>query len=358
MNKFDDFFESETKTCNIMVAGPSGVGKSTLLNAVFGKDLAKTGVGDAVTKENEWHRLEGKAVQIYDTVGLEPGKAEQQKQNIINDLDKLKNAKLEDRIHAVWYCTNSKGDRFVEFEREFVEWLYNRYGLPIFIIITKTTNKKVAEILKKDILERVKIDRMHVIPLLAKDDEVDAVDPPIKIPAFGVDKLIATSLENIPEDYRFALIASQNFDLSQKRREAERIVKDFEKSGVFGWIVRFIPVANSFETAAKINEMTNKITELYGIDISSLGRDSDNLIAQHIAIGIAGIIPLLNVALMWAAVGVIGEEVIDSAENAFKVIQDKQLVNECEKAKTFYTILKDKLNPEKLEKALMIAEKS
>jgi putative ribosome biogenesis GTPase RsgA len=36
---------------NIAVVGSSGVGKSTLINAMFGFDIAKTGVGRRVTEE-------------------------------------------------------------------------------------------------------------------------------------------------------------------------------------------------------------------------------------------------------------------------------------------------------------------
>lgn len=36
---------------NIAIVGKSGIGKSTLLNYLFGKEVAKTGTGEPVTKQ-------------------------------------------------------------------------------------------------------------------------------------------------------------------------------------------------------------------------------------------------------------------------------------------------------------------
>ena len=56
---------------NIIIAGKSGVGKSTLINAAFGEELAETGIGVPVT--NKISLIENKKfpIRIYDTVGFE-----------------------------------------------------------------------------------------------------------------------------------------------------------------------------------------------------------------------------------------------------------------------------------------------
>ena len=56
---------------NIVVAGRTGVGKSTLINAVFQGNLATTGQGRPVTTGTREITKEGIQVSIFDTRGLE-----------------------------------------------------------------------------------------------------------------------------------------------------------------------------------------------------------------------------------------------------------------------------------------------
>ncbi|MCW0185704.1 50S ribosome-binding GTPase [Campylobacter lari] len=54
---------------NLFIIGKTGVGKSTLINTVFGKDVAKTGSGKPVTQEIKSYTKDN--LTIYDTKGLE-----------------------------------------------------------------------------------------------------------------------------------------------------------------------------------------------------------------------------------------------------------------------------------------------
>src|SRR5690625_2989354 len=56
---------------NILIAGRTGVGKSTLINTVFQKNLAETGQGRPVTKGTREITKEGVPITIFDTRGLE-----------------------------------------------------------------------------------------------------------------------------------------------------------------------------------------------------------------------------------------------------------------------------------------------
>ena len=62
------------KTLNIIVAGKTGVGKSTLINSMFRENLAETGIGKPVTQHMRKISKKGVPLNIYDTKGFELGK--------------------------------------------------------------------------------------------------------------------------------------------------------------------------------------------------------------------------------------------------------------------------------------------
>ena len=65
-------------TLNVVIVGKTGVGKSTLVNAIFREDLATTGTGRPVTQRMCRYTKKDVPLAIYDTKGFELGKDEQQ----------------------------------------------------------------------------------------------------------------------------------------------------------------------------------------------------------------------------------------------------------------------------------------
>ena len=62
------------KHLNIIVAGKTGVGKSTLINSVFRDNLVETGMGKPITSHMRKITKKGVPLSIYDTRGFELGK--------------------------------------------------------------------------------------------------------------------------------------------------------------------------------------------------------------------------------------------------------------------------------------------
>ena len=143
------------KNLNIIVAGKTGVGKSTLINSVFREKLAETGMGKPVT--DHMCRLTKKdyPLAIYDTRGFELGKDAQKevKQEVLNTIkDGLAAGDVNKAIHCIWYCINTASNRV---EQEEIDWIrdFSRENqvtqVPVIIILTQAFSRKKAEELRK-----------------------------------------------------------------------------------------------------------------------------------------------------------------------------------------------------------------
>jgi len=90
---------------NVLVAGLSGVGKSTLINAVFGEQLARTGKGDPQTTEITAYETRNCPLKIYDTQGFEVQRGEQTVSQVANKINELRSSiDPDNQIHVAWLC--------------------------------------------------------------------------------------------------------------------------------------------------------------------------------------------------------------------------------------------------------------
>jgi predicted GTPase len=104
-NMRDKIKEEQSKmgTVNILIAGKTGVGKSTLVNAVFGKTVATTGAGRPVTDEIKWYEPEGLPVRLCDTKGLELAGFNKILADLEAEIERgSSSGKIEDRVHILW----------------------------------------------------------------------------------------------------------------------------------------------------------------------------------------------------------------------------------------------------------------
>ncbi len=256
------------KTLNIIVAGKTGVGKSTLINAVFRENLAETGIGEPVTDHMRKISKKNIPLTIYDTRGFEMGKEVQKqvKDEVVDTINKgLATQDINKTIHCIWYCINTN----TMFNRqEEIEWIKELscnnqiMQVPIIIVLTQSFSKKNAQALRKMLLDE-KLDVVQIVPVLAQDYELD--DYVIK--SHGLDMLITVMSAAIPNELIYTLQNVQIVSLAEKKRHAQVVVATttLAATGVgaapipFSDCVALVPVQLS---------MIATITVIFGFDIN------------------------------------------------------------------------------------------
>ena len=127
------------KYANIMLLGRTGVGKSSFINYLVGKDVCKVATGMPVTQGFETYEYDNGKIplRIYDSKGLEVLDSSAQKDKIIefirtrcNDTDVFK------WLHTIFYCLNIERKRLEPEEVKFIKSIKGNIAQNVHIIIT------------------------------------------------------------------------------------------------------------------------------------------------------------------------------------------------------------------------------
>lgn len=257
------------KQLNLIVAGKTGVGKSTLINAMFRENLAETGIGRPVTEHMRKYSKPDFPLAIYDTRGFELS-AEVQKHVTDEIIDTIEKAALskdkDDDIHCVWYCVSGASDRLEPEEVAFIERLTDglkRTKVPVIVVLTKSYSKKEVQKLKKYILD-LNLDVVGVVPVLAQDYEIDE-DYTAK--AYGLETLLEIMTQTLPGECLKALQFVQKASLNAKIKSAQKIVAGFVSTAA-GEAVVPIPLSDAAMLIPTQVSMIAGITVVFGIDVS------------------------------------------------------------------------------------------
>lgn len=282
----------ELKTANIMVAGKTGTGKSTLLNAVFGEELAETGTGRPVTDHITEYEHEDIPIHIWDTVGLllDSEKTNQSISEIKNTIASKSDSKNSlDQIHAIWYCINTGSNRYEGAELNFIKELYS-IGVPFTIVMTQCYGKKekiskFEEIIKKTNAE-MGLDNVPIIRVIAQDYEFEINDDIVTIPAFGLDVLVDSTMEQLPSYIQSGFIAAQRVNESLKHSECEKLIWDYivkiqdnywSKFKIINW--DNVPLINCLTADGHVRDLFEDISKIYN---SAVPEESLNTILQNL----------------------------------------------------------------------------
>jgi uncharacterized protein (DUF697 family)/GTPase SAR1 family protein len=205
---------------NLAIFGKTGVGKSTLLNAIFGEDVARTGVGRPVTQNSQLYLHRSGTLGIYDTRGVEIGV---DSAGVLADLRQIvessRNRAEEDQIHVAWYCVRSSDSRFEDTEAAFIREL-DRLGLPVMLILTQV-GKRGDDYNPEHVELGTHIQSLRLPIFKSEIYAINAVpDPWLGSEVHGLADLLKATYAAAPEAVEAAIDAAQTIEIERKRNRA------------------------------------------------------------------------------------------------------------------------------------------
>lgn len=158
---------------NVVVIGKTGVGKSTLLNYLFGRTEFRAGVGKPVTSRG-FHKKPfesfGIPMMFFDSWGLELDKHKDWISDLEQELKERGTDKpVEQWFHTILFCVGAGTHRIEDFELEIIKrFIQNNYKVTVVFTKSDMVSDEELTALSKVITDAFS-DRVACIPVCSEE---------------------------------------------------------------------------------------------------------------------------------------------------------------------------------------------
>ncbi|WET10069.1 50S ribosome-binding GTPase [Pseudomonas sp. D3] len=332
--QLEEQFDKEmaaVKRPNLMIVGGTGVGKSSLINYIFGKTIAEVGTGQPVTRG--CHRYEDANIPlvIFDTEGYEVTEggpsAGNFREKIIPEIIQRKSKVLDEHIHLIWYCLSVANHRVTDFDLENLRLITGELDIPVAVVLTQCDAEPVDDEGRGETSQAFrKVLREHgvhceVFETCANNPNHD---PELKL---DLEKLIAWSSASLKDDaLRQSFVAAQIASLPAKRSEAMTIIMTYSATTAASAGLNPVPMSDALLIVPQQMAMAASLAKLYGFGsmgemaVSMLKGQILSLVGRQLAASLTKMIPVLgqiiNAAVAGAITGALGLALVEVYERA------------------------------------------
>ena len=256
----------------VIIVGKSGVGKSTLINAILQENLAKTGAPEIQTTKTDKYGPNTKSpyFQMIDTRGIELNNKYGPETIIKNTLNSIKehnfneennSGNVNNLIQGIWYCLT--GSSIEDKEIEIINKLSEEFKgeIPLIIVYTRMIGKSNFNKMKEQINKKIK--DAILIPILAETVINNDEDNNNIIKSFGLEDLKNKTLELAKKSNRniFSLLKNKVYEYIKEKFYSENNIFEEETKSLI--VDSFI---NDFKEVKSENDFFDYIIKLLAIN--------------------------------------------------------------------------------------------